>query len=272
MASGAFVRRMAAGPGRRGFTLIELLVVIAVVAILVGLLLPALKGARESARAAACLSNQRQVGIAMNAYAGDYKGYVAREGTWNAQVGPVQSHIPWNVAYRPFVDERASGEYGQEINDLFAAAPYYRCPSRPASPHRVHYVANGFAFRQPGLIDQRAANLTQYRRGQSRLDLVQRPADVMYLVDVTEDPGDVMFARWWAVGGNGFGTDWQYGQMYDAWLAIHLTPGSDDYRVSATRHGGGSGSNGMFFDGHAAFVRREKVLAARSWEDGVYNR
>ncbi len=262
------------GPSCRAtaFTVIELLVVVAVIAILVGLLLPALRNARESARSAACLSNQRQIGLAMYVYAGDYRGFVAREGGWNATAGPVQTNIPWNVAYRPFMDDSASGEYSEEVNDLFAGAPYYRCPSRPASPHRVHYVANGFVFRAPGTVEDAGTVPVQVSRGQRRLDLVQRPADVLYMVDVSEDPGDVLFQRWWAVGGNGTGTDWQYGQMYDAWITPHLTPGSTDFRVSASRHGGGRGSNGLRFDGHAAFTRGERVLAAGSWEDGVYRR
>lgn len=55
------------------FTLIELLIVIAVIALLIGILLPALGAARKTARAAVCLNSQRQSAVGMHTYAGDHK-------------------------------------------------------------------------------------------------------------------------------------------------------------------------------------------------------
>jgi prepilin-type processing-associated H-X9-DG protein/prepilin-type N-terminal cleavage/methylation domain-containing protein len=60
---------------RRAFTLVELLVVIGVIAVLIGLLLPALNAARQQSRAVACLSNLRQLAQAATAYTVENQGY-----------------------------------------------------------------------------------------------------------------------------------------------------------------------------------------------------
>ena len=76
---------------RRAFTLVELLVVIGVIAVLIGILLPTLARAREAAWRAACLSNLRQVGMAMRFYADTNRdqvplGYRAGNKQFNSMV------------------------------------------------------------------------------------------------------------------------------------------------------------------------------------------
>ena len=60
------------------FTLIELLVVISIIALLIGILLPALAMGRDAAQTSICLSGQRQLAIGVSAYAGDYDDHIPR--------------------------------------------------------------------------------------------------------------------------------------------------------------------------------------------------
>ena len=88
---------------KKGFTLIELLVVISIIALLIGILLPALAGARGSGRAAKCGSNIRQIGTAWLSYAADHKDTVMPMADIRAAGVPLGGNlyagVLWNGAY-----------------------------------------------------------------------------------------------------------------------------------------------------------------------------
>lgn len=109
-----------------GFTLVELLVVIAIIGVLVGLLLPAVNGAREAGRRTVCTNNQYQIALACTQF-NDANGFLPG---WRNRL-TTTSNVSWSVMVLPFMERKDI--YNALISGA-AASPYisfFVCPSSP---------------------------------------------------------------------------------------------------------------------------------------------
>lgn len=106
--------RVESAPRRLAFTLIELLVVISIIALLIALLLPAIKLARESARTASCLSQLRQIGIGFRVYLDDHDQW-----------------FPYGVDYG-----YGGAAWPMAIQQYLSNPDVWHCPSHGESVHR----------------------------------------------------------------------------------------------------------------------------------------
>jgi prepilin-type N-terminal cleavage/methylation domain-containing protein len=115
---------------RHGFTLIELLVVIGIISLLVGLLLPAVQKARESANRISCANNLKQITLAMHHY------HLDKE-----QLPPrclLDNGATWSVLILPYVEQDtllktwdlSRSYYDQSDMARLSRVPIYFCPSR----------------------------------------------------------------------------------------------------------------------------------------------
>ena len=253
---------------KRGFTLIELLVVIAIIAILAAILMPVFAQAREKARAASCMSNCKQIGLAVTMYTQDYDETFFYQRDWHEvdNVGyrgnPYVTYIRWPQAHMPYLK-----------NEQVYACPSDKAAARSRSLPTCSSAAPGTLSGDGGCVPYAMSYgvnlmLMCYGSGPTKLAAIDRPANKIFIAEALTPfaccetwNAEYFRAANWTGGENG----WSFGMMRNR-VGNALRDGvvSDAQMGSITRHQ--YGQNIIFTDGHVKWTRWNRVGDSRSCE------
>jgi len=180
----------------QAFTLIELLVVISIIALLIAILLPALQGARDSARMVASLSNMRQAGLAIEIYGGDHKERLPPLFVPVTATRPASNLEYFNtgvaVARRTMADLLIEDRY-LSSPDVFASpgvemqedAPHYMHATVQGNGQYVSSHPEMYDIANPGANHPMGNGTKNWHTSSWRDEAITRPNEGMLLTEVS---------------------------------------------------------------------------------------
>ena len=162
-----------------GFTLIELLVVISIIAVLLAIMMPAMRKIKEMARDTACKSNLRNIGLSLAMYLDDFERRIPNTQGSNGFLWKNASGVP----LKPGVTDAYWGTF---YKDYAKETEIFGCPSLQRVPEGLIYTYSGFP--DPAKVIQHAAyGLNHHSKNRGRnTNTIQRPAEFIYCTDHAE--------------------------------------------------------------------------------------
>ena len=163
----------------KGFTLIELLVVIAIIAVLLSILMPAMRKIKEMARESACKSNLRSVGLALQMYLDDYERKIPNTGSANQYLW----HEADGVTYRKAGS--TDSYWGLYYIDYLKETKIFGCPSLVRVPEGLIYSYSNIS--DASIIQHAAYGLNHHSRNRGRnTNDIHRISEFIFCTDHAE--------------------------------------------------------------------------------------